>query len=140
MIRRDPVHAGDPDAVIATGANRARHMSAMPLVVERIACIGDRIEPVRTRRAIDHYAADIDGERRRRRPDVGGQVRMRVVHAGIDDTYDNRSRSGGNVPRFRRIDVCVRDSGNAQDRLTRVVETPQVGEVGVVPITAFPTM
>ncbi len=102
---RGPVHAADADAVVAGGTDDAGHARAVAVIVERVAVHGDRIEAVRARRAGDIDAADVHGERRRRRPDVVAQVGVRVVDAGVDDADDEAARARGDAPGIGRIDA-----------------------------------
>ena len=53
----------------------------------------------------------VDREGRRRRPDVRGEIRMRVVDAGVDDRDDLRRRTERHVPRLRCVNVGARDAG-----------------------------
>ncbi len=105
------------------------------MIVEGVAILRDRVVAVSTRRAGDRPAADGDGVRRRRRPDIGGEVRMQVVDAGIDDADDDGARTDGLVPRASRTNVGTRRPGNTADDLSEVLQSPQLREPGIVRLT-----
>ena len=53
-------------------------------------------------------------------PEVGGQVGVGEVHAGVDDGDDDGGAAGGDAPGFGSVDVSVRGATG----LTCVVEVP----------------
>ena len=126
----EPVDAGDADAVVAHGANRARDMCAVEVIVERIARSGDRVEPVRAGgqvRLPANVTLKPPGPTR-----IRGQVGMCVVDAGVDDADDGVARSEGAIPRCHRPDVGSRRAGYAIDGLAGIQQSPQFGESRIV--------
>jgi len=65
-------------------------------------------------------------------PDVGGEIRMRVVHARVDDPDRNVWAPGGDRPCLGSVDVGVRSPGDPVHGLARVVEPPELRERGIV--------
>ena len=61
-------------------------------------------------------------------PDISCKVRMRVIHAGINDGNNDIGTSRSRVPCFRCFDVCSRNAA----RLTCIVQSPLRGEGGIV--------
>ena len=121
-----PVHAGDAEPVAADGADRARHMRAVVVVIHRIARARDRVEAMTSGGADDRGAADRHRERRRRRPDVGREVGMGVVDARVDHRHDVRAASGRDIPRSGGADVGASSAGGAAVHgLPDVLESPQ---------------
>ena len=57
---RDPVHTGHADAVVAGGADGARYVGAVIVIVLRVAGVGDRVEAVRPGGAGDGRPAHDD--------------------------------------------------------------------------------
>src|SRR5262249_42153650 len=80
-----PVHAGDADAVVAHGADGAAGVSAVAAgilwrVVHFIEVPAVDVVDVAVSVVVDAVARDLAGVH----PDVGSQVRVIDLHAGID--------------------------------------------------------
>ena len=127
-----PVHAGHALVVVADGADDARHVRAVAVVVHRV--VGRQAQhgvvgaEVPAADVVDvavavvveivvRYFAGID-------PHVVGQVRMGVVHAGVDHRDDDVPAARRLVPGFDRADVGRRQGG--------VLEPPLADEHRVV--------
>ena len=132
MIAGGPVHAGHSRTIIASAPDRPRAVSAMIVVIERGASVGDGVEAMRPRRAIDRLAPDLHAESRRRRPDVRGQVGMVIVNACVDHADHDRRSACRNVPGLSRINVRVGRAGCATDGLACIVQPPKLAELRVV--------
>ena len=129
---RGPVHADHAGAVSAGRADRPRHVGAVVVVVHRIARHRGGVESMRTGGAHDRHAIDGDGEGRRRRPHVCGEIGMRVVDAGVDDRDDVRGGTERDVPRLHRLDVGAWDADRTVHHLADVLEAPQLWKAGIV--------
>ncbi len=57
-------------------------------------------------------------------PDLPGQVSVVDIHSGIHDGDENLRQALHEGPALRSIDIHVRDSRIAEDRLTRVLQPP----------------
>ncbi len=124
-----PVHAGHADAVVAGRADGAGAVRAVVVVVHRIAAAGDRVEAVHV--VDDAVAVVVHAVARdlgRVDPHVGGQILVRVVHAGVDHADDDVGAADAVVPRLDGVDVSVRGAAG----LAGVVEPVQLGEAGIV--------
>ena len=124
-----PVDAGHADAVVAHGADGAGHVRAVAVVVHRVAVVVDEVVAVdvvdeAVAVVVDAVAGDLAGVG----PDVGGQVGVGVIDAGVDDGDDDAAAAGGDVPGFRGVDVGV---GRAAG-LAGVVQAPEGTELRVV--------
>ena len=109
--RHQPAAVGDADhpAAVAKRGDRAGHMRAMLRLVLR--------HLVRTVGEVPVLGAT--------RQDVGGEVGVIQVAAGVDDGDHDMAASHLVHPRFGRVDVAVRGADSAVDVLPGVVETPQ---------------
>jgi hypothetical protein len=98
------------------------------VVVERVARPRDAVDP----EDVVHVAVPVVVQTvlrlARVAPHVGGQILVRVVHAGVDHAHHETGVAGGLVPGLGCVDVGVR----ATARLTGVVEAPELAEAGVV--------
>jgi hypothetical protein len=61
-------------------------------------------------------------------PDVGGEVGMGVIDAGVDDGHDDVAAAGGAVPGLGCVDVGVERAA----ALSGVVQAPQRAELRIV--------
>src|SRR5262249_60636316 len=122
----------NPTSYRAPGADRSRGVRAMIIVIERAGGVGDCVETMRPGWTSDRLAPNRDGEGRRRRPDVRGQVGMVKVNARVDHADHNGIRTCRNVPGLNRINVRVGDPGLAPDYLARIVQPPHLAEPRVV--------
>ena len=120
--RPGPVHADHAGAVVAGAGDGPGNVSAVAVVVHRVAVVVDEVvsvdvvdEPVAV--VVDSVSGNLAGVG----PDVGGQIDVIVVHARVDHSDHDVAASGGDVPGFCRVDVGVgRTAG-----LTRVVHPPE---------------
>ena len=127
--RHIPVHPGDAGAVVPHAADRARHVRAVVVVVHRVAVVVCEVVPVHVvHEAVVVIVHAVAGNLARIGPDVGGQIGMGVVDAGVDHGYDGRTAARRDIPRLRRVDVGV---GRAS-RLPDVVEAVEIREGGIV--------
>src|SRR5262249_16612263 len=117
---RRPIHTHDAKGVVADGANGPRDMRAVVVVVQGITGVVNCVKTVRTGGTRDEAAADVDREGGGRRPDIRGQIRMRVVDASIDYGYDVGARACRDIPRESGADVCARRAGNSENGLAGV--------------------
>ena len=127
--RNLPVDTRDAGAIVADGADRAGHVGAVRVVIEHIGGVGGEVPAIDV--VDEAVCIVVDAVARRLAwvaPDVRGEVRMVVVDTGVDHGDDHRSRSGGDVPRRRGVDVGV----GKPARLRRVIESPEPVEGGVV--------
>ena len=101
-LPRDP---GDADVVIADGADRARDVRAVAAVVGGVAADHDTA-------AADEVGAVaiIGGGGRGIDPEIGGEVLMGEVQAGIHDGDDDVGRVADQVPRGEGLDVGAGDA------------------------------
>ena len=97
--RAGPVHAGHSLAVVACARDGAGHVRAVVVIVHRIAIIVDEIvavdvvdEPVTV--VVDTVSGDLAGVG----PNVGRQIGVSVVDAGVDHRHHNTAASSGDVP------------------------------------------
>jgi hypothetical protein len=95
-----------------------------------------RREPGKIRRSGDYFdnreivwPGNDDGERRRRRPDVRCEIRMRVVDPAVDYRDDAGTRSRRDAPRLRRTDLGAVCAGLAY-RPSGVEQSPELPEDG----------
>src|SRR5215813_3387039 len=99
----------------------------MKLIVEGIACVRDRVEPMGAGGAGDRSAANGDGGVCGRRPDVGRQVRMRVIDTGVDDSNDDLSSADRFAAGIRRIDLGPRGARYPTNALADVEQIAEIG-------------
>src|SRR4029079_17100708 len=64
-------------------------------------------------------------------PQVRGQVRVRARDAAVDHGDSHGWVPAGQIPGLRGVDVGVRRAGRTGHGLTRVVQAPELTEVGV---------
>ena len=116
-----PRDAGDGEAVVADGADGAGDVGAVAVVVGGAAGLGTVHEA---------RAVGVAESRRRVAPEVGGDVLMVEVHAGIDDGDDDVGRIVNEIPRGGGLDVGPGDAGG----LAGVFHRPEraVEELGIV--------
>ena len=88
--------------------------------------------------ARDRSAGEVHRECRRCRPHVGGEIRMRVVDAGVDHRDHVRGRADGEIPGGHRIDVGAGDAREDIDDLADVVQPPELAERRIVRFGADP--
>ena len=101
----------------------------MSVVVERIGVVVGEVPAVDVvDEAVAVVVDAVTGHVARVVPGIGRQIRMVVVHAGVDDGHHHAAGAGGRVPRLRGIDVGVDDAA----RLAAVVEAPELAERRVV--------
>src|SRR5262249_36777822 len=122
----------NPTSYRAPGADRSRGVSAVIIVIERAAGVGDGVETMRPGGTSDRLAPNRDSEGRRRRPDVRGQVGMVKVNARVDHADHNGIRTWRNVPGLNCADVRAGNPGLAPDYLARIVQPPHLAESSVV--------
>ena len=101
----------------------------MAVVVKRVAVVVDKViamdivdEAITV--VIDAVARNLT----RVGPDVGGQIRVGVVDAGVDNTDDDIPRTGAHLPGFRRVNIGICCAA----ALTGVVQAVQVAIPGIV--------
>src|SRR5262245_18795218 len=99
-------------------------MAAVVVVVPRVTGASDGVEAVGSGRA----AADPLGVA----PDIGGQVGMGVVDAGVHYADYYAAGASRDVPGRNRVDVRSRGASGPEDRLAGVPQSPQVGEARVI--------
>ena len=124
-----PVHPGHADAVVASRADRPRHVRAVVVVVHRVAVVADEVVAVHIVDVSVLVVVDaIAGNLTRVHPHVRLEVRMVVIDAGVDDGDDRLAAAGGDVPGGRRLDIgaCLATG------LPGVVHPPFGGKIGVV--------
>ena len=122
-----PGDAGDADAVVAGGADGARDMGAVVVIVPRVTAHLEGVESVGARGARDRLAAHHDRERRRSGPEIRDEIGVRVVDSGVEDRHHGRRGIGGQIPGRRRSDVGPRRAGGrAVHDLSDVPKTPQL--------------
>ena len=98
-----PVDAGDADAVVAHGADGAGDVRAVAVVVHRVAVVVDEVVAVDVVDVAVAVVVDaVAGDLARVGPDVGGQVGVGVVDAGVDHGHDGRAGCRWSGPRPRR--------------------------------------
>ena len=124
-----PIDAGNADAVVAHRADGARDVGAVAVVVHRVSIV---VEEIVAADVIDVAVAVIilavAGDLARVGPDVGLQVGVVVVDAGVYDGHHRLAGAGGFVPCLGSIDVGIEGAAG----LTGVVHAPQFGEAGIV--------
>src|SRR5262249_9769888 len=114
---------------VADGADGTRDVGAVALVVHRVGVVVDEVVAVDVIHVAVVVVVDaVAGDLARVGPDVGGQVGVGVVHAGVEDGDDHTTGAGGDVPRLGGVDVGVRGAAG----LPGVVQAPHRGEVRVV--------
>src|SRR5262249_31070117 len=134
-----PIDPGDAHPVVPDGPDGPGDVGAVVVVVHRVAVVGHEVVPVDV---VDETVAvvvlAVPGDLTRVGPDVGGEVRVGVVDAGVEDGDQGAGRPGRLVPGFRRVDVRVRGAA----RLAGVVEAPKVPKGRVVghPVDAQPVV
>ena len=104
----------------------------MVVVIEWVASLGNGIEPMRSRSADYVGSVNRDAKRRWRPPDVRCQVRMRVIHASVENSDDIGCRTCGHVPGRFCLDIRPGNAGLTFDDLARVQKTPLQGELWVI--------
>ena len=120
-----PTDTGHSPAVVAHSADRARHVRAVVVVVHRVAVVVHKVIPVHVVHeavvvVIDAVACNLT----RIGPDVGGQIGMGVVDAGVDHAHDHRTAARRDIPCLGGVDVGI---GRAS-RLPDVVEAVELRE------------
>ena len=124
-----PIDAHHADAVVAHRTDRARHVRAVAVVVHRVGII---IGEVPAHHVVDEAVAvvvdAVAGHLAGIAPGVGREIRVVVVHAGIDDGDNHAARASGRVPRLRRVDIGIDDAA----RLSGVVEAPELAARWIV--------
>ena len=101
------------------------------MIVERIACLRDRVEPVRAGRAGDRSASDVDGEGRRRRPDVCREIRDACNRCRCPRHRRRRFARRAPCPRQRR--GCRRRACRcAPNSLAEVSQAPELRKARIV--------
>ena len=128
--RHLPVDAGDADPIVADRADDARHMRAVSVAVLHVVVVLDEVPAVHVVDVAVVVAVDSDplgftGIR----PDVGGEIGVGEVDPGVDDRHHHALRTGGDIPRLRRVDVGA-DQPVAADG--GVAEAPLRGEARVI--------
>ncbi len=118
--RHLPVHAGHADSVTAGATDRARHVRSVRVargVVDR-SVVGREVPAVGI--VDESVAVVVDSVDRIVwiHPDIGRQIRMGDLHAGIDDADVNRSGAcvSGIPGVFRMNPVGVRRAGGTDVR------------------------
>ncbi len=124
-----PIYADHAYTVVADGSDGSGHVRAVTKQIHRIpvsvvvvvaVIVVDEAVGVVVN-AVGRDLVDID-------PHVVAQVRVCVVHTGVDDRNDRTVRPADPVPRLRRIDVRIGHSA----RQTAVVQAPHRGELRIV--------
>src|SRR5688572_27490071 len=128
-----PVHAGDADAVVADradGAGRVRAVAAhvvdvgvVVVEVPAVDVVGKAVAVV-----VQAVAGDLAGVN----PDVGREVRVAHLRAGVDHGDDEVGVAGADVPRLRAADVRAGGADHAVDGLAGVQDAPLEIEEGIV--------
>ncbi len=100
--------ADDADGVIADRRDRAGHVRPVAVAVERVVVVAREVPAVDViHEAIAVVVEAVAGDFRRMRPDIGGDVRMRRIEAGIHHR-DDGARPLGRVPRRPRLNQLQR--------------------------------
>src|SRR6266480_82246 len=120
-----------PDGVVADRTDRAGDVRAVEVIVHRVPCVGDRIDPV----AVVHVAVAVVVEPvivalGRIHPHVGGEIDVVVIHTGVDDGDHYIGAAGGDVPGGECADV--RSRGRRAAQLPGVIEVPLLREQRIV--------
>src|SRR5262249_36880628 len=124
-----PVDTGGAHGVVPHHADGAGDMGAVPVVVHRVAVpVDEVVAVVVVNEAIAVVVGVVAGDLPRVMPHVGGQVRVRVVHPGVEDGDDDAAAPGGDVPGLVGVDVGVGRAGG----LPSVEEAPVARQGGVV--------
>ena len=97
-------HARNADIVFTLGADDARAMSAVAVVVHRVGCGVDRVETVQVVNRAELVVV-IRCHRCRTHPHVFHEVLVRVINAGIEHGNHDFIGAGGGGPGERRADV-----------------------------------
>src|SRR5262249_24139846 len=117
-----PGNAGDADAVVAHPRDGAGDVRAVAVVVERFVVVRDEVPAVDVvDEAVAVVVDAVAGDLARVGPDVGGEVGVVVVDAGVDDRDDDAAARGDGVPRLGGVDVGVGDAAG----LPGVVQAPE---------------
>src|SRR5262249_15114969 len=124
-----PDDPGDAAAVVGHGADGAGHVRPVVVVVHGVAVVVDEVVAVNVidvavAVVVDAVAGDLAGVG----PDVGRQVGMVIVHAGVDGRHEDAAGARGDVPRLGGVDVGI-DGAAA---LAGVVQAPERAEGGVI--------
>ena len=116
-------------AVVTDTSYGAGNVRTVAVVVHRVTVAVDEIVPMDVvdkpvAIVVDVITRNLAGIG----PDVGRQVRVRVIHPRINDSHDNSGTAGGDIPCLRGIDVSIRRA----ETLPGIVQSPELGEVGIV--------
>src|SRR5439155_21768692 len=102
-----PVDAGDPDAVVSHGTDRAGYVGAMLVVIHRVRVVIGEVEPVTVIDKAVAVVIDTVAVAVRRAEYIRGEVLVVVVDPRVDHADDDAAAASGDVPRLRRVDVRV---------------------------------
>ena len=110
--RHLPADPSDTDAIVAHGPDDARDMGAVAVAIGHLVIVVDEVPAVGV--VLIAVLVIVNGIARgvtRIRPDVGGQIGMGDVDAGVDHRHDDVPRTGRHAPSLRGIDVVADGSG-----------------------------
>jgi hypothetical protein len=124
-----PRDARDAEPVVPHRADDAGDVGAVALVVHGIRIAIGRVDSMAVVDVAVAVVIDsVGGALGRIAPDVGREVFVVVIDAGIDDGHDDAGGAAADVPAFRRVDVVI---GRAPG-LSGVVQGPLLGKERVV--------
>ena len=124
-----PVHSRHAEPVVPHGADGARHVGAVEMVVHGVVVAVHEVPAANVVHESVSVVVDvIPGDFRGVDEDVCRQIRMGVIDARIDDGDHDAVAARRDVPCLRRMDVGPGGSAG----LTDVVETPEIGKQRVI--------
>jgi hypothetical protein len=119
-----PTNAGHTDAIVSHAADCPGTMRSMVNIIHRITVIVIEIISIDviyvTISIIIH--ASLTVKFRRIGPHIGGQIRVGIVHTGINHRHHNLTTSLLDAPSFRRINIRIGRSAC----LAGIVHSPQL--------------
>ena len=130
-----PVHPADSGSIVSHRTDDAGDMTAVAIdvVIQRRGIVVGEIPAANVIHAaiavvVDAYVA---GNLARIRPDVGGQIGVVVVDAGIHHRHHHGTVAGMPIPGRSSVDVGAARTGDAVDGLPGVAHAPLQIEIGV---------
>ena len=125
-----PIDTDHSQRVVADGANGARDVRPVIMIVHRISVVVDEVIAVdivnESVPVVIHSWSAV--QFLRIAPHVLRQILVGIIDPGIDDGHDRLATAGRDLPRLGRIDIHIRSSTG----LPGVVQSPEFVEARII--------